>query len=121
MFVKISSEFVVINQTCYVSVDDMIKNSNIIKQYIKDNRRTYLEFGKKDGNYTPAFSMELFPCDDYGHIVSEVDMKIADNETRRHRCQFFIKTELGLLEEFGEKLKSINEMELNECICLYDE
>lgn len=119
--VKAKSEFATINQTCYISSEDVIKNANIIKKYIQNNEQAYVEFGNKNGNYSPAFSMELFPCDNHGNVIVEVDMEIADNKTRMHRCKFFINTELGMLERFGEKLRSINEMEIDKCIVLYDE
>ncbi len=119
LLVKAQSEFVIINQKCYISKDDLKKNSEIIKKYIQSNLQTYVEFGKIEGNYSPAFSMELYPCDDYGHVVIEMDMEIVDNKTRAHRCKFFINTEMGLLERFGEKLHSINE--LDKSIFLYDE
>lgn len=119
LYVKAQSKFVTINQTCYISTDDLKKNTEIIKKYIQKNLQTYVEFGKIEGNYTPSFSMELYPCDDYGHVVIEMDMEIVDNKTKAHRCKFFINTELGLLEKFGEKLYSINEMDKS--IYLYDE
>lgn len=122
LYVKAQSEFVMINQTCYISLDDLIKNSNKIKEYIQNSRIvTYVEFGKKDGNFSPAFSLEIFPCDNYGHLAIEADMEIVDNKTRMHRCKFYINTELGILEKFGEKLQSINKLAYDKCIFLYDE
>lgn len=33
--------------------------------------------------------------------------EIADNDTRSHRCCFFVKTELGLIEQLGSALKRL--------------
>lgn len=54
-----------------------------------------MEFGKKEGNYTPAFSMCMSPADMSGHVKIEVDIEIADHDTRSHRCCFYVKSELG--------------------------
>ena len=121
LFVIAQSKYATIKQTCYISTDDLKNNSDIIKLYIQSNVQTYVEFGKIEGNYSPAFSMKLYPCDDYGHLDIEVDMEIADNKTRAHRCKFFVNTELGMLEKFGNNLNSIIEMEIDKCIFLHDQ
>lgn len=36
-----------------------------------------MELGKKEGNYTPAFSMCMMPADMSGHVKIEVDIEIA--------------------------------------------
>lgn len=120
LFVIAQSKFATIKQTCYISTDDLKNNSDIIKIYIQSNVQTYVEFGKIEGNYSPAFSMKLYPCDDYGHLAIEVDMEIADNKTRAHRCKLFVNTELGMIERFGNNLKSIIEMEIDNWIYLHD-
>ncbi|MDE7258755.1 MAG: hypothetical protein K2N77_05900 [Lachnospiraceae bacterium] len=66
-----------------------------------------MEFGKKEGNYTPAFSMCILPVDTSGHMQVEVDIEIADNDTRTHRCCFYVKSELGLIERLGISLKNL--------------
>lgn len=69
----------------------------------------YLEFGHKEGNYTTAFSMKLLPADVQGHVKIEVDIEIDDNDTRSHRCCFYVNSELGLVEQMGKTLKKIAE------------
>ncbi len=121
LFVKAQSQFATINQTCYISTEDLKNNAKSITEYTQNNLKTYVEFGKIEGDFSPAFAMKLDPCDNYGHVIIEIDMEIDDNQKREHRCKFFLNTELGLLEMFGEKLRSIIEMEINKCIYLYDE
>ena len=102
------SQYVIVNQNCYISKEALAGNSEMIRSYIEGtNEKTYISFGNKEGNYTPAFSMEIMPPNDYGHITIEMDMEIDDNTTRSHRCKFFVRTEMGLLEEFGKGLYSV--------------
>ena len=43
----------------------------------------------------------------HGHVKIEVDVEIADNETRSHRCCFFVNSELGLVEQLGKSLEKL--------------
>ncbi len=106
--ISINSEFVSAYQNCYIE-DTMLKEiSNKISNYVNNyNMPCYLEFGKKEDNYTPAFSMYMLPADASGHIKIEVDIEILDNDTRSHRCCFFVKSELGLIENLGISLNDI--------------
>ncbi len=51
--------------------------------------------------------MCILPADISGHVKIEVDIEIADNETRSHRCCFYVKSELGLIEQLGLSLKNL--------------
>ena len=107
------SEYVSVHQSCYVSDSDLLLFSKKIKDYISDPKsECYLEFGKKTGNYTPAFSMLLLPMEKNGHVLIEVDFEIDDNPDRKHRCSFYINSELGSIEGFGRRLGGllVNEM-----------
>lgn len=99
------AQYVSVFQHCYVSADDLTVFSKRIIDYI-DNpiNECYLEFGKKNGNYTPAFSMMILPMNKNGHVTIEVDLEIDDNISRNHRCSFFINSELGCVERFGKRL-----------------
>ena len=114
------SDYVSIHQSCYVSDSDLPLFSKRIADYISDPKsECYLEFGKKSGNYTPAFSMLLLPMQKNGHVLIEVDFEIADNPVRKHRCSFYINSELGCVEGFGRRLAGLlvneigTELELN--------
>ncbi|MCM1088475.1 MAG: hypothetical protein NC419_09980 [Muribaculaceae bacterium] len=37
----------------------------------------------------------------------EVDIEIADNDMRSHRCCFYVKSELGLIEQLGMALEEL--------------
>lgn len=99
------SEYISANQLCYIQDMDLEKNGVKIKEYSYEfSKSCYVEFGKKTGKYTPAFSLEFLPADKSGKIKIEVDMEIADNEERKHRCCFYVDSEIGLVEQFGLKL-----------------
>ena len=51
--------------------------------------------------------MWILPADITGHVKIEVDIEIADNDTRSHRCCFYVKSELGLIERLGMALKKL--------------
>lgn len=106
--VMANSEYIDVFQNCYVE-DVILENAaDKIHNYITYcNEECYLQFGNKIGNYTPAFSLNILPCDNYGHVKIEVDIEIADNDRRAHRCCFYVACELGQLERFGKSLKSL--------------
>lgn len=103
-----NSEFVSAYQNCYIQNNILEEVAEKILNFMgKYNESCYLEFGKKKGNYTPAFSMCILPADMSGHVKIEVDIEIADNETRSHRCCFYVKSELGKIEQLGKNLKKL--------------
>lgn len=106
--ISAKSEFVSAYQSCYIQDKKLEEIAEEICNFVENcNVDCYLEFGKKEGNYTPAFSMHILPADKLGHVKIEVDIEIADNDTRSHRCCFYIKSELGLIEKLGMALKKL--------------
>lgn len=106
--ISASSEFVSAYQSCYIQDWKLEETAEKICNFVgKYDESCYLEFGKKEGKYTPAFSMCMMPADMSGHVKIEVDIEIADNDTRSHRCCFYVKSELGLIEHLGKGLKKL--------------
>ena len=103
-----SSEYINVFQSCYVE-DVLLENAaDKINNYIENpDEVCYLEFGNKTGYYTPAFSLSILPTDNHGHVKIEVDIEIADNDRRAHRCCFYVSCELGQIERFGQSLVSL--------------
>lgn len=106
--VMASSEYINVFQSCYVE-DVLLENAaDKINNYIENpDEVCYLEFGNKTGYYTPAFSLSILPSDNHGYVKIEVDMEIADNDRRAHRCCFYVSCELGQIERFGQSLVSL--------------
>lgn len=103
--VEARSEYVSVKQRCYIQDIDLVKNGLEVKAFSYEfNQGHYIEFGSKTGNFTSAFSLEFLPADNSGKIKIEVDMEIADNEERKHRCKFYVNSEIGLVHLFGKKL-----------------
>lgn len=106
--ISASSKFVSAYQNCYIQDTDLKKLAEKIAGYVSSHKEScYLEFGNKEGNYTSAFSMELLPADVHGHVKIEVDVEIDDNDTRSHRCCFYVNSELGLVELLGRSIKEL--------------
>ena len=102
------SEYVTAYQTCYIENKELHIIGERISQYsFEHTKGCYLEFGKKEGNFTPAFSMKLLPADSLGHVKVEVDVEIFDNDKREHRCCFYVFTELGLIDDLGMTIRNI--------------
>ena len=51
--------------------------------------------------------MLFLPLDANGHVKIEMDIEIADNNIRAHRCSFYVDTEIGLLEQFAYKMQML--------------
>lgn len=106
--ISANSEFVSAFQSCYIQDKKLAEIAEKICDFAGNyNEACYLEFGQKEGNYTPAFSMCMLPADMSGHVKIEVDLEIADNDKRLHRCCFYVKSELGLIEQLGIALKEL--------------
>ena len=103
-----NNDFIVARQFCYVNKEIINNISKKIIGYSKSyNKKCYIETGNKNGKYTPSFSMEFMKPDVHGHILIEMDVEISDNDERKHRSKFYVKTELGLVEKFAINLMSI--------------
>ncbi|MCI9127983.1 MAG: hypothetical protein HFG28_12560 [Eubacterium sp.] len=106
--ISANSEYVSAYQSCYIQDKNLEEIAEKLCYFVENYTvDCYLEFGKKEGSYTPAFSMYLLPANMSGHVKIEVDIEIADNDTRSHRCCFYIKSELGLIEKLGIALKDL--------------
>ena len=98
------SKFSTSYQTCYIDESSLEHLTNKLNSYLNDyTKNSYIEFGEKKGNYTPAFSMGLMGADVSGHVKIEVDIEIDDVDDRSHRCKYFVESELGAIERFSQK------------------
>ncbi|MBC1425452.1 hypothetical protein [Listeria seeligeri] len=108
--VSAEAEFVKIHQLCYVQDIDLKQIGEKIVAYSFDSKEEcYVEFGKKAGDFTPAFSLDFLKADNSGRVEIELDMEIDDNPDRKHRCKFYIYSELGLIEQFGRNIILLSE------------
>ena len=116
------SESVCATSNIYAHDDSIIDLSNKLSLFINDSDHSFLwELGEKGPRYTPSASLEFKHSDKMGHIIIDVFMEIDDGIAANHYCSFYVKTELGLLEQFAKSLKRIlkpvigEKVELNSC------
>lgn len=98
-----------LRQKCYIQSDALMDIGNRIEEYsINGDTNLYVEFGNKGKEYTPGFSMLLYSADMHGHLRIELDIEIDDG-SRDHRCQIYIYSELGMIQQLGGKLQHFSE------------
>lgn len=67
--ISADSEFVSAYQSCYIQDTLLQEFSEKIHYYVEDySESCYLEFGQKEGNYTPEFSMHILPAETSGRV-----------------------------------------------------
>jgi hypothetical protein len=77
------------------------------------------ENGVKGDEYTPFVSLDFWCKDKHGRIIVEVYMELDDGASyNKHNCCFFIKTEIGLLNNFGKSLILLNKQGIGKKITL---
>ena len=113
------NEYININEKIYMDKSISKDISKSIENYINTNKETFYEINMKKG-YTSGFTMKIFTYDLTGHILIEIKMEINDNNDKLHYATFYIKTEIGLLESFGKKIKNIINLNIGEYIKLND-
>ena len=115
------SKFVTAFQNCYIKCSDLLKLSEEITKFAESAEKScYIEIGKKEGNYTPAFSMNFEKVDVRGNLRIEVDIEIEDTETREHRCCFYVEGKLGSLDSLGLGLNELISKDLGTKVELYE-
>ena len=119
--VTANSMYVTAFQFCYVSKEQLDILAKKIHSYILNSESgCYWETGPKEGEFLSAFSLQISPAKSNGHMLIEVDIEIGDDTERKHRCVFYVESELGLLERFGKSLCFLKESEYGEDIRLYE-
>ena len=114
-----SSEFVSASQNCYIQSSALTMLSKKLESaIITFSKGCMLRFGKNGAEYTPSFSMELYEISRTGHVTLEVTIEIDDNSPRGHKCVFFVRSELGLLEKFAHSLASLSDRSIDTAIRL---
>lgn len=116
-----TAKLIFIKQFVYIQSDDMKMIADRISDFIKYPRKSqYIQIGEKTGRYNSAFSMEFISADNRGHVLVEFDLEIDDNEERKHRASFYVKSELGLVERFGKRLLALASKEIGNKVELMD-
>jgi hypothetical protein len=108
---------------CYAIDEDILDLSKGLSVFPKTvDDELFWSLSEKGEKYTPYFSMRVFCKDKYGHIRIEVYLEICDGgPLESHNTCFYIDTEAGLLNKFGEKVKCLIKPEVGTKVSIYDE
>lgn len=108
--VSVHSDLVSAVTKVYTTEKSILELSEKLQSNIVKSKFDYLwQNGKKGNKSTPYISLRFFNSDKLGHILIEVYMEIDDGGSLdKHNCCFYIKTELGILNEFTKKITKIN-------------
>lgn len=106
-----SSAVITASAEIYVSdalIDDLIYQ---IEQFLNGKvAESYWANEEKGDDSTACVSLRFMHKDKLGHILIEVYMELDDGGNySTHNCCFYINTEIGLLEQFCEKLPQIKQ------------
>lgn len=114
------SEFVCASTKSYTTESSINELTWNLITFPKNSAHRYIwENGNKGENSTPFVSFD-FRCEDkLGHIIIEVYMEIDDGASYdKHNCCFFIRTEIGALNKFGQSLSLLNERGIGQKVIL---
>jgi len=95
----------------YTTTESINELASQLATFPKSLEDRYIwENSTKGDDSTPFVSLEFWCENKRGSIVIEVYMEIDDGASYdKHNCCFFIKTEPGLLNGFGQALSLVNE------------
>lgn len=103
------SESVCAKARSYVTPEAILELSAALASFPQsENDRYYWECGTKGDESTPFVSLEFWCEDQLGHVLIEVYMEIDDGGSLcKHNCCFFIRTNVGELNSFGKRIRSL--------------
>lgn len=109
IFVLAETNYICVKQTYYIDRYVLQKNGEKILNYLNEYKyknNLYIEFGNMDDNYTPAFSINIYPRDNKGHFIVEMNMQIDDivEIKANHSCTFFVMLDFIHLEQLSNQL-----------------
>ena len=113
------SNLVVAKISCMTSNSEIDENIKNIDAYLSSGGKSEVIIGFGLGVY-PSIEIKILKINLTGHLKLEITLDVDDSDfnSNIHKCVFFIETELGLLEQFKEKLKLISKCSVDESISL---
>ncbi len=118
--IRVTAQSQMIWATTDLYVSDMTDLANNLIEFTL-NKEEYFWKTSETTAIDRNLSFRVIPKDKLGHILIEVFMLVKDcNLPYQHNCTFFVQTEIGLLNTFGERILSINKPVLGTKISLVD-
>lgn len=112
------SKNIMVSENYYMCNNFAKKLAKAIKKVIKNQKEQIVDFTEMKGNTIIGYSLKILPPDVHGHILIFVEMGIGNDCNTEHYSKFVVETELGLLEQFGNKVEKMAELGLDEKISL---
>ena len=112
------NENLIISDKYYMCNNNATKISQAIRKVIEKQKAQIIDFTSKKEDIITGFLLKILPPDAHGHILVFVEMGIGNDCKKEHYSKFIVETELGLLEQFGNKIEKMAELGLDEEIAL---
>ncbi len=104
-----ANQIIIANSNFYVFdgvFEDLLFNINSFKN--QKINQFYWENCPKGSKYTPTIAFSFSNEDMCGHILIECFLEIDDGgSTDNHNCCFYVRTELGMLDDFFVSLSQL--------------
>ena len=113
-----TNENIMVSEIYYMWNDRAKKIAKAIKKVTNKQKEQIIDFTEKKENTITGYSLKIVPPDVHGHVFIFVEMGIGNDTKREHYSKFIVETELGLLEQFGNKIEKMAELGLDEEIAL---
>lgn len=106
----------------YISKREINQFSKKVLKMAQTNKIDYYWDGRiKNSKESPEWYFKISNEDLLGHILIEIYMNINDSESiKQHSCCFYVRTELGKLIEFAEKIVKLNDGAVGSIVMLTD-
>ena len=109
---------IMVSEIYYMWNERAKKIAKAIKEIIKRQKEQIIDFTEKKENTITGYLLKIAPPDAHGHVLIFVEMGIGNDCNKEHYSKFIVETELGLLEQFGNKIEKMAELSLDEEIAL---
>lgn len=113
-----TNENIMVSEIYYMWNDRDKKIAEAIKKVINKQKEQIIDFTEKKKNTITGYSLKIAPPDAHGHVFIFVEMGIGNDCKNEHYSKFIVETEIGLLENFGNKVEKMAELGLDEEITL---
>ena len=113
-----ANENISVSEIYYMWNERAKKIAEAIKKVTKNQMEQIIDFTEKKENTIIGYSLKILPPDAHGHILIFVEIGMGNDCKKEHYSKFIVETELGLLEQFGNKIEKLAELDLDEEIAL---
>ena len=104
--VVLSSSSVCVKRKLYTNETVLFALAHCMKAFLNEKKsRAFWKTGEKGSKGIPLLALEFYWLNRRGHICIIVNTELEGDEDVLQHCQFCIKTEIALLENFANKIE----------------